>query len=205
MGCHQSAVALSRSVTGGVRPNRTMSYPDRLRRPLWDHQYRHYCHHHEYQSRRQDPPAGSPLPSASGGTEPTRSRRRRTQPAAESVPPDPGACQPPFPPRFRLFTLPPGIVTHPPPTPSPASPIRRLPRSPPRNQPANRRGSGQSESRAAPPCPRQNPTQRPSAPRPAAQHNARRTPEPDQPPERDLPQPPSASRRRRPGRTLAQA
>src|SRR5215472_74266 len=74
-----------------------MSYPDRLTRQLWDSQYWNYCHHHEYQSRRQDPQAGSPLPSASGGTEPARSGRRRTQPAAESVPPDPRACQPPFP------------------------------------------------------------------------------------------------------------
>ena len=136
-----------------------MSYLDRLRRPLWDHQYRHYCHHHEYQSRRQDPPAGSLLPSASGGTEPTRSRRRRTQPAAESVPPDPGACQPPFPPRFRLFTLPPGIVTHPRLTPSPASPIRRFPDPTDPPEPTRQlcRTPARGRAEQPPPCPRQNP------------------------------------------------
>src|SRR5215472_7336269 len=110
---------------GSVRPNRTMSYPDRLTRQLWDHQYRHYCHHHEYQSRRQDPQAGSPLPSASGGTEPTRSGRRRTQPAAESAPPDPRAHHPPFRPssvchysHLALSPIPPHAAATPPPLPS---------------------------------------------------------------------------------------
>src|SRR5215469_1677660 len=115
-----------------------MSYPDRLTRQLWDHQYRHYCHHHEYQSRRQDPQAGSPLPSASGGTEPARSGRRRTQPAAESVPPDQRACQPPFPPEFgpslshlALSPIPPSAPPPPPPPPPPAAhPTAAAPRLP---------------------------------------------------------------------------
>ena len=128
MSCHQSAVALSRSGAGGVRPNRTMSYLDHLRRPLWDHQYRHYCHHHEYQSRRQDPQAGSPIPSASGGTEPPRSGRRRTQPAAESAPPDPRAHHPPFRPspachysHLALSPIPPSALAPPHPSPPPSA------------------------------------------------------------------------------------
>ena len=125
MGCHQSADALSHSRAGCVRPNRTMTYLDRLATRLWDHQYRHYCHQHEYQPRRRDPRAGPPPPSAGAGTEPPRSGRRRTQPAAESVPPDPGACRPPFPPESG--PSPSHLALSPIPPPAPAPP----PLSPP--------------------------------------------------------------------------
>ena len=103
MGCHNRRMLyhIPRGVrSGSVRPNRTpnrtMAYRDHLMTPLWDHQHRHSCRHREYQSLRHDPRAGPPLPSADGGREPPQLGRRRRQPVAESVRPDPGACRPPF-------------------------------------------------------------------------------------------------------------
>src|SRR5262249_18999525 len=60
----------------------------------WDHRYRHYCRRHEYPSRRHVPRTGCPPPTAAGGRGPRPPGRPHTQPAGESVPPDPEACRP---------------------------------------------------------------------------------------------------------------